>query len=393
MTAAAGTRTSSRLTSLDGLRGVAALVVVFHHLSLTLRPFSDVWIVPTAQHPPTGSLVWWFTSTPLQLLIAGPEAVLVFFVLSGLVLTLPVLRRGAEFDWVGYFPQRIVRLYLPAIASIALSAIWVLATSATTGASTSLWVQAYRFTGFDWVRTLSGADLLFGDNSLNNVLWTLRWEVLFSLVLPAAIAIVLAVQRRWALTVIGLMALILVGQYAGVGVLQFLPVFLLGVLTAVHHDRLVAWTSEASNRRRVRWGGLALLIASLLLLDIHWTAWGAVGGSPHLQQALLGIQPLGAAGIVLVAAYWPPARAVLQTGFFHWLGRISFSVYLVHVPVIIALDGVFGTWAPPLRLLVSLIVALAIAELFARFVEQPSHRLAKRAGAASTALMSRFGEG
>jgi peptidoglycan/LPS O-acetylase OafA/YrhL len=387
MTASTAARDESRLTSLDGLRGLAALVVVLHHLSLTLKPFSDVWIVPTAQHPPTGSLVWWFTSTPLELLIAGPEAVLVFFVLSGLVLTLPVLRKGAGFDWVAYFPQRVVRLYLPAIASVVLSAIWIIATSWSSGRSTSLWVQAYRFTGFDWAKTLSSMDLLFGDNSLNNVLWTLRWEVLFSLVLP--IAVVLVVRRRWALTVIVLTALILIGEYAGSGILQYLPVFLFGVLIAVHHEGILSWTRDDRNRLRVRWGGLILLVVSLLLLDIHWTAWGALGGPPHLQLALLGIQPLGAAGIVLAAAYWPPFRAVLQSGFFRWLGRISFSVYLVHVPIIIALDGIFGSWSPPVRLLVSLIVALGIAELFSRFVEQPSHRLAKRVGLASSALLQR----
>jgi peptidoglycan/LPS O-acetylase OafA/YrhL len=110
---------------------------------------------------------------------------------------------------------------------------------------------------------------------------------------------------------------------------------------------------------------------------------------PHGQAYLIALEVLGAAGLVLLAAYWPPARALLRTGFFRWLGRVSFSVYLVHVPIIDALDALFGSASPAVRILLSLILALGVAELFSRFVEQPAHRLAKRVGTAASALMGR----
>lgn len=363
-------------------------MVVFHHLSLTFRPFSDVFIVPGAAHPAAGSATWWLTSTPAELLIAGPEAVLVFFVLSGLVLTLPVLRRGSQFDWFGYYPQRVVRLYLPSMVSIVLGAVLAAAVLWTTTTSSSLWVEEFRFRAVDPAKIVSGWDLLFGDISLNNPLWTLRWEVAFSLLLPVVIAIAIRLRRRWLFVVIGCVIVVAIGNVTGVGSLQFLPIFLIGAMMAVHYDAMLTWSAAAENAGRVRWGGLGVLVISLLLVNVHWTFWGAFGAL-RLQPALLALEVIGGAGLVLVAAFWPPARALLDARLFRWLGRVSFSLYLVHVPVIIALDALFGSAAPVLRVVVSLVVALLMAELFSRVVEQPAHRLAKRVGAASSALLQR----
>jgi len=80
-------RPQGRIDSLDGLRGLAALVVVVHHVmhangSLDFATGLDgraqgSWVVRT------------LTFTPLHIVWAGTEAVLVFFVLSGLVLAMP----------------------------------------------------------------------------------------------------------------------------------------------------------------------------------------------------------------------------------------------------------------------------------------------------------------
>lgn len=62
-----------RILSLDGLRGVAAVGVMLYHFSLVARPELGT---------PTWALL---TQTPVKLLFAGTESVLIFFVLSGLV--------------------------------------------------------------------------------------------------------------------------------------------------------------------------------------------------------------------------------------------------------------------------------------------------------------------
>src|SRR3954470_23660048 len=108
-------RRSNRLPSLDGLRGLAALVVVVHHCALTVPALAAQMFGPDNSSP-----AWWLAWTPAYLLWAGREAVLVFFVLSGFVLSLPRLSGGKSGRWASYYRKRMVRLYVPVVAAVAL---------------------------------------------------------------------------------------------------------------------------------------------------------------------------------------------------------------------------------------------------------------------------------
>ena len=104
-------RSGRRLDQLDAVRGLAALVVVVGHIGV----FTDSSIL--------GSRA--FALSPLHLIEAGNSAVVVFFVLSGLVLTIPVLRSRRDHVssralWSPYYPRRLVRLYLPSWGALAL---------------------------------------------------------------------------------------------------------------------------------------------------------------------------------------------------------------------------------------------------------------------------------
>jgi peptidoglycan/LPS O-acetylase OafA/YrhL len=63
-----------------------------------------------------------------------------------------------------------------------------------------------------------------------------------------------------------------------------------------------------------------------------------------------------------------------------WLGRISFSLYLTHDPIVVAVNTLLpigmAWWTP----VIAIPLALVVAVLFFRFVEAPAHRLAKQVG-------------
>ena len=82
-----------RLIELDGLRGLAAVVVLIHHALETVPALAEVGARPGTV--PTGTFNRILTQSPLHLLWAGHEAVLIFFVLSGVALTSPAARRHA----------------------------------------------------------------------------------------------------------------------------------------------------------------------------------------------------------------------------------------------------------------------------------------------------------
>ncbi|CAN5208930.1 hypothetical protein BH09ACT1_BH09ACT1_02510 [soil metagenome] len=377
-----------RLRSLDGLRGVASLIVVFHHLSLTVPGISDVNLGSATSPPPTWSAAWWLTSTPAQLLVAGPEAVLVFFVLSGLVVALPVLTRP-RFDWIAYYPQRMLRLYLPVIASVLLAAVVILLAHERSQNGQSYWVSHYSYGTLDWQQVLSAMDVIIGQTDVNNSLWSLRWEVLFSLALPVFVIIAVVTRRFWRLTIIGCFGAVLIGAFGVNSTFFYLPAFLVGTVIAVRREAVRRWVD--ANGRRAIVGGVALVVLSLLLITLHWTVWAVIPGSP-IVTILDAAEVLGAAGLVLASGFWTPLVRLLSTSFFQWLGRISFSLYLVHVPIILAVANILGPGHTVIVIVVALVLAFVVAVLFARFVEQPAHRLSRRAGAAASASLARWQE-
>ncbi len=45
---------------------------------------------------------------------------------------------------------------------------------------------------------------------------------------------------------------------------------------------------------------------------------------------------IGAAGVVTAAVFWPSFQAVLSNRLFLWLGKISFPLYLFHLPILLS---------------------------------------------------------
>jgi peptidoglycan/LPS O-acetylase OafA/YrhL len=364
---------STRLTSLDGLRGVAALVVMLHHLYLVATP-----ALTNGGGSAPGSPYWWMSETPLKILTAGSEAVLVFFVLSGLVVALPVLRK-TRFSWLGFLTGRMARIYLPVWASLAIGTalIWLLPRDASAVTDGS-WVDSSNATSATAGTLLGQASLTLASYGVNNVLWSLRWELAFSVLLPVFVAVAILVRRHWAIALGVAFTLSLAGALTGIDALQYLPVFFVGTLMAVRLDAILEWTRRRARRPRARLWGIALALGSLLLLVAHWLARpiappGTIPGSLLSQLAVLG-----AAGLVLAAIGVPFLRQALESPTSQWLGRVSFSLYLIHVPILATLSFLLGDEKWWLVALLTIPLALLAAWAFHRGIERPSHRLARR---------------
>jgi peptidoglycan/LPS O-acetylase OafA/YrhL len=361
-----------RLVALDGLRGIAALVVVFHHIYQIARPF----IEPTTNAWVPGSLWWFISATPIKLLSAGSESVLVFFVLSGVVVPLPLLSRGAR-AWVGFVFSRLARLYLPVWASLVLAGAWIAlvphpASSVTPGS----WVQRTNGTAASPGLLFSEAGLMRNSFSSNSVLWSLRWEVIFCLVLPLLLLAAVAVRRYWLPAALLCGGLTLAGKLLDVDALLYLPVFFLGTLISVNLQSIQAW----SQRTRMIGGARALipLTACLLAIVASWMLRPVIPAGTVASDAIGSLTPLGAMGLVFCAIAAAPVRRTLARPVPQWLGRVSFSLYLTHLPILVALCYLFGDNNWILVAVVGIPLSLGVAMVFFRFIEAPSHRLAGR---------------
>jgi peptidoglycan/LPS O-acetylase OafA/YrhL len=377
-----GERPVTRLVALDGLRGVAALIVVFHHLYLVAEP-----VLRREGGRGTLSVFWWLSQTPLKLLSAGSEAVLVFFVLSGLVVALPTLKPGG-FSWAGFLSGRLARLYLPAWASLTMGTviIWLVPRS-DHSITPGSWMDTAQATSVDWASLSTEASLTTGSYNINNVLWSLRWELAFSVLLPLFVALAVLVARRWVIAIAAAFVASTLGVLYGLDALRYLPVFFIGTLMAVRLDSIRRWTQRRLLAPRARLAGGTLVAGSLLLIIGGWMMRPVFASGSFVSTLLSQLSVLGAAGLVLAAIVVRPVRSALESRPTQWLGKVSFSLYLVHMPILATVTFLLGDDRWWLVAILTVPLALVAASGFHRIVERPSHRLARAATRAVTARL------
>jgi peptidoglycan/LPS O-acetylase OafA/YrhL len=378
-----------RIGALDGLRGLAAVVVVICH-SLLIVPAFAASIVG-GQEPAPGTPEWFLLRTPLRMLTMGAEAVMLFFVLSGFVLTLGFIGRRMTPRFVGgYLARRVVRLYIPVWGSLLLALLLATLIVRDTGAA-SPWLAAHHDPALGSVAR--DAILLLGTSNLNSPLWSLTWEVWFSLLLPVLwIGMrALRVERWWIAAVPVLIALSCLAEIPEVvdllpvpfitgGLLKYLPVFCLGMILALKVGDLRAWFDRSGR------AGRAILVVTVMVLLLIPALFEPFSETPPLIRGPFWVLSLlGAAGLVVLAIVSRSAGEFLTHRVVMFFGRRSFSLYLVHEPIIVAsalLLGAAGWWPWLLVLPVVYGVIVLVTMAFYRFVEKPSIAASRAVGRA-----------
>lgn len=366
-----------RLIELDGLRGLAAVVVVIHHLMLLSPTLAAVGARPGVV--PTGTLDKLLVLSPLHLLWSGHEAVLIFFVLSGVALVYPVARRHAQsrrFDWVDYAPRRFVRLWLPAAVATGATAATVVLIPRSGDPALGEWITAHR-PGLAVVPLARQILLLPRYAYHNSVLWSLHAEAAFSILLPLVVLVV-ALAARWRAWWVPALAGIAVPVVTGdVGTGLYLPVFAVGAALGWR------WGHEAApvpaTARRWATPASALCLAALTV------SWWPGMDSDAGQRLGGGVTLAAAAGLVVLVVRAGAMRALLRSRAVQYLGLMSFSLYLVHEPVIVSLRLATASLSPWVTVLLAPVLAAGLTWAFQRWIEAPSHRLSRRVGRRASA--------
>lgn len=369
--------TQGRIGAIDGLRAVAIAGVVLYHL----RP------------------------SPLP---GGFLGVTVFLVITGYLATRSVERRiarGGAFSYGRYLAGRLARLLPPVLAAIALTALGTYLSSPgllpkvqADALPSALFLVNWSYI-FRQVSYFAAAGL---PSPLTH-LWYLAVAMQFYLVWPAVVmaahralrtrgAAIAACAVLAALST-ALMALLLdpAGDTARVyyGTDTRLAELSVGALTALALDGL-----RARGRRAVREGaplplalralpaagalGLAALLAGFAFAD---------GESPLMYRGGY-LLAAAAAGLALAGAQVPGGLLgrLLSLPPLTWLGSRSFSLYLVHYPLLIFMNPAVRTTSPAWwEQAAQVLVALVAAEVFYRLVEAPCARLARRPSAQAPA--------
>jgi peptidoglycan/LPS O-acetylase OafA/YrhL len=123
----------------------------------------------------------------------------------------------------------------------------------------------------------------------------------------------------------------------------------------------------------------AILAAAAILTCARWELV-ALGMTPTRAARQEWVSVLGVSLLVLAAAFYGPVRSALQHRTLQWLGALSFSLYLVHEPIVIAVRFLMAEQSPWLSIMISVPLAVVVAICFARWVERPLQDVARRAG-------------
>ncbi|ULB11915.1 acyltransferase [Cereibacter azotoformans] len=312
---------TTRIEAFDGLRGVAAAIVVLYHYLCLMHPHLA---------PSMGSSLTGLADTPLHMLWNGRFAVAVFFVLSGFVMAAAAdRRRGALISNV---VTRYLRLALPVTASCLLAWVWLSAFPDSARALQQTLAEPSRWLNFTyqepirhaWHAAADGLAATFvrGYSRFNNVLWTMQIELLGSLGIFLLYFVAQGRIRLFALAA------------SGLAIVAWLP------------DSYLAFVLGAAFYEAHRRGALlpvppvvpiVALVAAVLL--------GSPGEGAHLRLDLpevpeqwhvgrpRGLVPVLAAGLLLYGVLTLPALARIFAARVPVLfGRISFGLYLLHVP-------------------------------------------------------------
>jgi peptidoglycan/LPS O-acetylase OafA/YrhL len=350
-----------RLAGLDGIRGLAALYVVMHHIFERTFP----------GYPVDNAPFW------AGVFIYGRFAVVVFIVVSGFSLALSPARHGWRLDSISRFAYRRARRILPAYwAALAFSiaVAWLIVPPPGQG----LPGQKSALVNGLLVQNIVGAP------RPNRSLWTMAVEAQLYLVFPL---LLLTVRRRGAIVMIATVTLI-VAAVGIVGpqvprldtfVIQSAPdlaaLFAVGVLAAG-----IVGASRA--RRSWPWPWLALAAAAPVFATMWWRGSAWTLDPAHLFWVDLALGPAIACLLAALATGRPaPLLRFLDSRPLRKLGLSSYSLYLIHWPIVIVVyEKVVagrvrhGVLAFLLTVVLVVPLTIACARVFAAIFETPFQR-------------------
>jgi peptidoglycan/LPS O-acetylase OafA/YrhL len=365
---------ASRLPALTGLRGVAAIAVVVSHILNT---------TPALVHPQSGTLAWWAAYTPINIFADGDESVLLFYVLSGFVLSRPLTDGNRKQSYLSYYPRRLLRLYPPLWAALFVTFLFTLIESRHNIPAATYWTNNH--SNFH-VSTLQDAVLPRVGTTFDGPLWSLHWEILFSLTLPLYVWLGRYFKRFTAVKVGAvLLVLLLAAVDAKVSNLQvsdailYAPMFGVGVVMAFYEIELV--TLLRSFMARSGWIRIGLFAVVFVTGDLtHETS--PIEGVPGIMvTAAHGFGVIGAALLILMIIAWQPYQKTLELRPIDWLGTRSFSLYLIHDAILITIALWLGGHPNPFLMLVLVLPSCLIGvAIFYRLVERPTQNLSNNVG-------------
>lgn len=348
----------SKINSAESIRGLACMAVVFSHLSLIYVPFLHNFEGLTSSGY---SLVDFFHNSPFGFLFSGTAAVYVFFVLSGYVLSYAILSKNNVNEKITSMAvKRYPRLAIPALASCILT-FFILYFVQIDTSNVSSWIQLYGKSG-TFLNALYEGTLgafIFGESSLNFVLWTMQIELIASFIIFFLIYIFFNKSRFTFNILAALVPLIFIP--ISLKLVLGIYAFVFGMLLYMHGKKIPSLLT------------IPALIIGLYFAGIHNTS-----SSYSIFTDILGNKAYQLlnfmAGFLIVygVLFNDKVSLFLDKKPLVLLGKLSFSIYLLHVILLYAVsiplfNNLYLYLNYPAAALISAIITIILILVFSFF--------------------------
>lgn len=351
---------NQRFEFIDGLRGIAALCVVFFHLHLAIQNhYADPF------HPYLA-----------QLFSFGYLGIEIFFVLSGFVIAYSLRREKLDFSFfTHFFIRRSIRLDPPFWTTVGLILMAALVANLTFKSESEF---PFSFTQI-FYNLFYLADLMQVAQILP-VAWTLCVEFQFYLIFAVLMMFFQLIKIKKNVS-----TLVWIG-FSFFSIMQNTPWALLPIkpVTFIPHwysfflGCTTCWVMTGKMEKKfVLFNYLMIAACSL------WTP------TPHAIVSVI------TALIIFTVSMYGKLHVLLKESFFQYLGKISYSIYLIHWPIgmklidmgykLIVVNNLLSLvilWAS------SLLLSILAADLFYRFIEGPSHAYSRKFKYSKTVIYS-----
>jgi peptidoglycan/LPS O-acetylase OafA/YrhL len=361
---------TARVEVLDSLRGLAALTVVFGH-------FRNLW---DGHAQP--KVVQIFLLLPLRLISSGHAAVLFFFLLSGFVLSIPIIRDGTQVYHI-YLIRRICRIYIPYLFALAFAVLG--AYYLHDNLPLSPWFQRTWSQAPNW--NLVGQHVLFlGEykcDQFNAAFWSLIVEMRISIIFPLLCWIVLRIRPIYSVATTLLLSItwnwISLHQptkaLQALATLHFLLFFVIGILLSQYSSTIAKYYLRLSQRTKI------MAILSSVVLYAFGPVLGGATFTTFDAPITDWISGLGAAGIIVFALNSAGMHKTLLHPICKILGKLSYSMYLMHATVLFTLIHLLYGRCNYVVIFAAYMICVAIITwLFYLAVEKPSIRIGRYLG-------------
>jgi peptidoglycan/LPS O-acetylase OafA/YrhL len=358
-----------RLIELDSLRGLAALSVVLTHF-ISTTPIKNDFI----------------GFTPLRIFWGGHEAVILFFILSGFVLSLPFYK-GNDNYYPSYVIKRIFRIYVPYMAAIVLALTVSTLVAKRDLSGLSEWINGYWAYPTTFGSIVQHAFLIFDFDTrqLDPVIWSLVQEMRISLLFP--LIMVLVVRLNWksciafaaGLSLVSVLNRVLgidesVGYFTSyIDTFHYVSMFIFGALLAKNVDHLKNSYIKLSNSLKITLGLMGIVFyTSVPIVEYIFRFSG---------NYIISDWAISAGVVLIIISVLGTERIskMLHKRAFVLCGDLSYSIYLYHLIILIALTNSFyGVINIYWIYALTLILTFIISGLSWKFIEKPSMNLGKK---------------